>query len=143
MSNKAKILQQISMILAASLVLGCAGYIVYKSQTVDAAEMRAETLNFAGDAVECLDGQVMVPLNIDEKTNTVLKNDCLSVEEYQQEKTRLRQQVLDQSKGYDFDINDKELLGGIMYNEIKVRGGITIENPAMEEIRAELLNLLN
>jgi hypothetical protein len=129
--------------LLASLFLFLMVLTAAELQKADAAEFQRVELA-DGEGVEtCEGGEVRVILEVDLKTKTLSRAECYTVREYADEKLRLKTMVEEPGKRFDFDINDKSLLSGILFTEIQNRGGIIIEDATKEKVRNELLNLLN
>jgi len=66
---------------------------------------------------------------------------CIDKDDYKVLKSRLKQQYEAKSKGYDFEIGDREMLVAVLNNEIKEKG-ISLRGANKENIKSALINLL-
>jgi len=92
-------------------------------------------------ALNCAVGEETIALKYD-KAGAISKYKCFSQAEYKNEKKRLLDSYNKKGKTYDFDIKDRELLGGILDKEIKKKGGMSLTNVDKNKLREELIKLL-
>lgn len=71
------------------------------------------------------------------------KNVCMAKGEYKAAKDYLKAQFNDKEKNYEFNINDRLLLGAVLDKEIKEKGLSISGKITKDTLRQELINLLN
>jgi len=104
---------------------------------------------FAKDAAEklpvCAVDQVALDLKFDPLFGAPTERECYSKEDYKILKDNLKQSRVDnlKTKGYEFDINDREKLMAVLNYEVKAKGGLSINGANKEKIKTELLKLLD
>jgi hypothetical protein len=125
-----KFLQTISFfILLYSLVL-CGGLVF------------AENLSVID---KCSSDKIDLNLKYDTLTQEPIEKLCLSGAEYKTLKSDIKKSRIDnlKTKGYDFDIKDREKVYAIMDYEVRQKGGLSIKGATKEKIKTELLKLLD
>jgi len=90
---------------------------------------------------DCEAGKVKLEVESD-TTGKTTSQLCLSENDYRKMKEGLLGEY-EKSKGYDFDINHRELLGAVLNHEIETRGNMSIVGlNDKEKLRSELIDLL-